>query len=71
MNSIMGGLKLYTYPNNKNANKALIAAKYVDVHIETPAFNMSKDSKTPHFLALNPLGKVRTVPSTLHSDSSH
>ena len=55
----MAQLKLYTYPNNKNANKALIAAKYVEVHIEVPAYSHGKDNKTPHFLTLNPGGKVR------------
>ena len=29
-------LKLYTYPNNKNAFKALIAAEYNGVKIELP-----------------------------------
>ena len=56
----MAPLKLYTYPNNKNSNKALIAAKFVNVQIEVPPFNFHQDNKTPHFLALNPAGKVRT-----------
>lgn len=56
----MTQLKLYTYPNNKNANKALITAKFVDVSIEVPAFAFGKDNKTPHFLSLNPAGKVGT-----------
>lgn len=54
----MSGLKLYTYPNNVKANKALIAAQYVGVHIDVPAFQFGVDNKTPHFLSLNPAGKV-------------
>lgn len=57
----MSGLKLYTYPNNVKANKALIAAQYVGVHIDVPAFQFGVDNKTPHFLSLNPAGKVRST----------
>ncbi|CAL5228080.1 g11148 [Coccomyxa viridis] len=57
----MTGLKLYTYPNNKNAWKALIAAEYVGAKIEVPAFEMGKTNKTPEFLKLNPNGKVPTL----------
>lgn len=52
------GLKLYTYPGNKNAFKALIAAEYVGASIDVPAFNMGVDNKKPEFLKLNPNGKV-------------
>lgn len=58
----MSGLKLYTYPNGVKANKALITARYVEVHIDVPAFKFGVDNKTPHFLSLNPAGKVRTCP---------
>ena len=52
-------LKLYTYPNNKNAYKALIAAQYAGVKIEVPSdFQMGVTNKTPEFLKLNPHGKV-------------
>ncbi len=51
-------LKLYTYPGNKNAFKALIAAQYVGAKIEVPAFNMGTDNKSPEFLKLNPNGKA-------------
>lgn len=61
----MTGLKLYTYSNNKNAWKALIAAEYVGAKIEVPAFEMGKTNKTPEFLKLNPNGKVK------HFDSTH
>jgi len=54
----MSGLKLYTYPENYRANKALIAAQYAGVDIEVPAFEFGKDNKSAAFLALNPLGKV-------------
>ncbi len=52
------GLQLYTYPNNKNAFKALIAAEYVGAKIELPAFQMGVTNKSPEFLKLNPFGKV-------------
>ena len=52
-------LKLYTYPGNKNAYKALIAAQYVSVDIEVPSdFQFGVTNKTPEFLKLNPNGKV-------------
>ena len=55
-------LKLYTFPGNPRANKALIAAKYNGVDITIPAgFVMGESNKTPEFLALNPLGKVPTL----------
>jgi hypothetical protein len=53
-------LKLYTYPGNKNAFKALIAAQYVGAKIEVPAFNMGTDNKSSEFLKLNPNGKAST-----------
>jgi len=50
---------LYSYPGNPRAFKALIAAQYAGVKIDTPAFQMGKDNKTKEFLSeLNPLGKV-------------
>lgn len=55
------GLQLYTYPNNKNAFKALIAAEYVGAKIELPAFQMGVTNKSPEFLKLNPFGKVPTL----------
>lgn len=51
-------MKLYTYPGNKNAFKALIAAEYVGARIEVPEFQMDVDNKTPEFLKMNPHGKV-------------
>ncbi|KAK9834888.1 hypothetical protein WJX81_006700 [Elliptochloris bilobata] len=54
-------LKLYTYPGNKNAFKALIAAQYVGTKIEVPSFSMGVDNKKPEFLKLNPNGKVPTL----------
>lgn len=51
-------LSLYTYPHNKNAYKALIAAQYVGAEIEIPSFQMGVDNKKPDFLKLNPFGKV-------------
>jgi len=40
------------------SNKALITAKFYGINIETPAFNMGVDNKTPEFLKKNPTGKV-------------
>ena len=54
-------LKLHTYPGNKNANKALIAAEYAGIAIDVPRFEMGKSNKTPEFLKLNPFGKVPTL----------
>ena len=56
--SAIMALKLHTYPGNKNAFKALIAAQYIGVPIEVPPFNMGVDNKKPEFLKLNPNGKV-------------
>ena len=52
--------KLYTYPGNKNAAKALIAAEYNAVKIDLPAFEMGVTNKTEKYLKLNPFGKART-----------
>eukprot|EP00884_Botryococcus_braunii_P006615 jgi/Botrbrau1/15955/Bobra.0340s0003.1 len=54
-------LSLYTYPNNKNAYKALITAQYVGAEIDIPQFQMGVDNKKPDFLKLNPFGKVPTL----------
>lgn len=44
---------------NKNAYKALVAAEYVGVKVETvPDFQMGVSNKSPEFLKLNPIGKV-------------
>lgn len=51
-------MKLFTYPGNKNAFKALITAEYVGVKIEVPPFEMGVENQTPEFLAMNPFGKV-------------
>ncbi|KAN0040702.1 hypothetical protein ACTA71_009040 [Dictyostelium dimigraforme] len=49
--------KLYTYPQNSRAYKSLIAAKYVNVDIEVPAFNFETD-RNEEFRTNFPLGKV-------------
>jgi elongation factor 1-gamma len=52
-------LKIYSYPNNPNANKALIVAKYYDLEVETtPNFRMGIDNETTEFKKLNPNGTV-------------
>jgi len=50
--------KLYTYPNNPRAAKALIAARYNGVELELPNFQMGVTNKTPEFLEKFPFGKV-------------
>mmetsp|Transcript_10552 Transcript_10552/g.31761 ORF Transcript_10552/g.31761 Transcript_10552/m.31761 type:complete len:435 (-) Transcript_10552:112-1416(-) len=56
------GLVLYTYPNNKNSNKALVAAEYAGVKVDVASdFKMGETNKTPEFLKLNPAGKVPTL----------
>lgn len=50
--------KLYTYPNNKNAFKALIAAEINKVKIELPQFEFGVTNKTDKFVKLNPFAKA-------------
>lgn len=50
--------KLYTYPGNPNAVKAMVAAEFVGVTIDVPPFAFGVDNKTPEFLKMNPNGKV-------------
>ena len=64
-------LKLHTYPGNKNAFKALIAAQYVGVQIEVPPFNFGVDNKKPEFLKLNPNGKVGVPAGTQWQELLH
>jgi len=54
----MSGLKIFTYPNNTRAQKALIAAEYYGLSIEVPPFKFGEDNKTKEFLQLNPNGMV-------------
>lgn len=51
-------LKLYTYPGNFRAFKALVAAEYQGIEVEVPEFDIEKTAKSPEFLAMSPLGKV-------------
>ena len=52
-------MKLYTYPSDFRAFKALIAAQYAGVSVEVPQpFTMGVDDKSPEFLAKSPTGKV-------------
>jgi len=57
----MSQYKIYSYPNNPRVWKAQIAGKYNGVEIDTPAFQMGTDNKTPAFLEKNPNGKVPTL----------
>jgi hypothetical protein len=55
---------LHTFPGNKNAFKALIAAEYSGVKVElNKNFEMGVTNKTPEFLKMNPLGKVHHTPA--------
>lgn len=56
--AIMATYKLWSPPGNKNAFKALIAARYVGAKLDMPPMEMGKTNKTPEFLKLNPFGKV-------------
>lgn len=51
-------MKLYTYPGNFRAFKALIAAEYQGIDLEVPDFDVDKSAKSPEFLAMSPMGKV-------------
>jgi elongation factor 1-gamma len=51
--------KLYTYPENFRAQKALIAAKYSGAQVTVPDdFVFGESNKAPEFLQKFPLGKV-------------
>ncbi|KAJ8601449.1 hypothetical protein CTAYLR_005950 [Chrysophaeum taylorii] len=55
----MSSLKLYTYPANFRAFKALIAAEYQGIDVEVPEdFDMETTGKSAEFLAMSPMGKV-------------
>ena len=51
-------MELYTFAGNTHALQSLIIARYNDVEISVPPFEMGKDNKTPAFLAKSPMGKV-------------
>jgi len=51
-------LKLYTYPGNFRAFKALIAAEYQGIDIEVPDFDVDKSASSAEFKAMSPMGKV-------------
>jgi len=48
----------YTEGQLYKAQKALVAAKFNGINIETKVFNPEKDLKKPDFVAKNPTGKV-------------
>lgn len=51
---------MYSGSVNKNAYKALIVAEYTGVKVEFAAdFEMGVTNKTPEFIKMNPIGKVR------------
>lgn len=50
--------RIHSYPQNKNAQKALIAAEYAGLTIEEPAFEYGVTNKTAEFKKLTPIGKV-------------
>eukprot|EP01114_Cavostelium_apophysatum_P012953 TRINITY_DN302_c0_g1_i1.p1 TRINITY_DN302_c0_g1~~TRINITY_DN302_c0_g1_i1.p1 ORF type:complete len:217 (-),score=38.62 TRINITY_DN302_c0_g1_i1:131-781(-) len=55
----MSGYKLYAYPHNPNATKALIAAQFGGIKIDYPQdFKMGTENKTPEFLKKFPPGQV-------------
>lgn len=50
--------KIYANKVNKNAYKALIAAEYVGVKVETTPDLDFATIKSPEFIKMNPMGKV-------------
>jgi len=50
--------KLFTNQGNPFAWKIQIAGKYANVQIDTPAFEVGTDNKTPEFEKKSPLGKT-------------
>eukprot|EP00735_Rhodelphis_limneticus_P009194 TRINITY_DN2601_c1_g1::TRINITY_DN2601_c1_g1_i1::g.19461::m.19461 TRINITY_DN2601_c1_g1::TRINITY_DN2601_c1_g1_i1::g.19461 ORF type:complete len:458 (+),score=223.10,sp/P26641/EF1G_HUMAN/43.08/4e-111,EF1G/PF00647.14/3.3e-40,GST_N/PF02798.15/1.1e-16,GST_N/PF02798.15/8.6e+03,GST_C/PF00043.20/2.8e-12,GST_C/PF00043.20/9.1e+03,GST_N_3/PF13417.1/2.5e-10,GST_N_2/PF13409.1/3.2e-10,GST_C_3/PF14497.1/3.8e-09,GST_C_3/PF14497.1/4.5e+03,GST_C_2/PF13410.1/1.7e-05,DUF1510/PF07423.6/0.011,Ycf1/PF05758.7/0.029,NARP len=55
-------MKLYTYPENPRALKALVAAQYNGVNIEIVSnFQFGVTNRTAEFLSYNPFGKVPTL----------
>jgi len=51
-------IKLYTDQGNPVAWKILVAAKYANVQVETPHFEVGTDNKSAEFEKKSPLGKV-------------
>jgi len=51
-------LKLFTDEGNPSAWKILVAAKYANVQIDTPKFEVGVDNKTQEFVKKSPTGKV-------------
>ncbi len=49
---------IYTYPNNRRVQKALIAAKYNGLTIDVPEFAFGTDNKSADYLAKFPMGKI-------------
>jgi len=49
---------IYSYPDNVNTKKALVAAQYGGIKIELPPFKMGVENKTNDFLLKNPTGEV-------------
>ena len=54
----VSGQRIFCYPNAYRVQKALVAARYVNVEIDLPKFDFANDRATPEFRALTPLGKV-------------
>jgi len=51
-------LKIYSAADDPNLWKTLVAAKYVSVVVDRPAFTYGVDNKTNEFLEKSPLGQV-------------
>lgn len=50
--------RLFTYPGDFRALKALIAADVQGIQVEQVDLEMGTDNKTADFLRMNPIGKV-------------
>lgn len=51
-------MKIFSDKQNPNTWKILIAAKYNDLQIEVPEFDLGAEAKSKDFLAKSPMGKV-------------
>ncbi len=55
-------MQLYIHPASPNARRARIAARLCNVEVDETVVDLAKgETRTPEYLALNPMGKVPTL----------
>lgn len=60
-------MSLKLWGKTSRSGKVLAVAAFTKVDIELVSnFEMGKTNKTPAFLAMNPCGKVQSVPTDMH-----